>query len=141
IDDEIAKLDAGVFAGWQRTGQQFNVYPIADAPATSSLVQRFFSTSFAPKSSHFYTANAAEYANLLGNHNSQLEGPVFSVPLPAADGTCAEGNGPVFRFYNNGKGGAPNHRFTTDPAVRAQMLAAGWIAEGAGVGVGFCSPQ
>jgi hypothetical protein len=48
---------------------------------------------------------------------------------------------PVFRLYNNGMGGAPNHRFTTDAAVRSQMLDAGWIPEGAGQeGVAFCVP-
>jgi len=44
-------------------------------------------------------------------------------------------------LYNNGMGGAPNHRFTTDANVRTQMINAGWIPEGAGIGVGFCSPQ
>jgi hypothetical protein len=141
IPDEIAKLDAGVFVGWQRTGLQFNVYPIDGAPANSSVVQRFFSTTFSPKSSHFYTANTPEYQALLTNPNWSLEGPVFNTPMPAADGSCPAGSIPIYRLYNNGMGGAPNHRFMTDAAVRAQMIAAGWIAEGAGIGVGFCSPQ
>jgi hypothetical protein len=38
-------------------------------------------------------------------------------------------------------GGAPNHRFTTDPTVRAQMLAQGYAPEGYGIGVGWCAPQ
>jgi hypothetical protein len=46
-----------------------------------------------------------------------------------------------YRLYNNNEGGAPNHRFTTDLNVRAQMIAAGWTPEGFGVGVTFCSPQ
>lgn len=71
----------------------------------------------------------------------QLEGPVFSTPMPALDGTCPAGSIPIYRMYNNGMGGAPNHRFTTDLNVRSQVLAAGWIAEGQGIGVGFCSPQ
>ena len=49
---------------------------------------------------------------------------------------------PVYRMYNNGQGGAPNHRYTTDLAVRAQMLVQGWIAEGYGkIGVIMCSPM
>jgi hypothetical protein len=45
-------------------------------------------------------------------------------------------------MYNNGQGGAPNHRYTTEPSVRALMLAQGWIAEGYGaVGVIMCAPQ
>ena len=47
---------------------------------------------------------------------------------------------PLYRLYNNGQGGAPNHRFTTDATVRSKMLAAGYIAEGSGIGVGMCVP-
>jgi hypothetical protein len=139
---EIAALDGGAFGGlWKRTGQQFNVYTLAGAPASSSTVWRFFSTIFAPKSSHFYTANVVEYNALVNGIGWQLEGPVFSTPMPASNGACSVGSIPIYRMYNNGQGGAPNHRFTTDFTVRAQMLAAGWIAEGQGIGVGFCSPQ
>ena len=139
---EIAALDGGAFGGlWKRTGQQFNVYPLAGAPVSSTTMFRFFSTIFDPKSSHFYTANVAEYNALVNGVGWQLEGPVFSTPLPASDGTCPAGSIPIYRMYNNGMGGAPNHRFTTDISVRATMLAAGWIPEGQGIGVGFCSPQ
>ena len=139
--DEIAALDGGAFGGvWKRTGQQFNVYPLASAPASGSTVYRFFTTKFAHKSSHFYTANVAEYNALLSGAIWQLEGPVFSMPAPASDGSCPGGSIAVYRMYNDGMGGAPNHRFTTDASVRAKMLAAGWIPEGGGVGVGLCSP-
>jgi mono/diheme cytochrome c family protein len=145
IPDEITKLDDGTFAGWQRTGLSFNVYAVANAPAGSAVVDRFFSTSFAPKSSHFYTANPAEYQAVLANPDWQFEGQVFSVLMPAADGSCPAGTLPVYRLYNNGQGGAPNHRFTTDLATRNAMLALpgaqAWVAEGAGIGVGMCSPQ
>src|SRR5437660_12727213 len=52
IADEISKLDAGVFVGWARTGQSFNVYTIAGAGLVP--VCRFFTTAFPPTSSHFY---------------------------------------------------------------------------------------
>ena len=139
---EIAALDGGAFGGaWKRTGQQFNVYVLATAPLASSTVFRFFSTIFDPKSAHFYTANIPEYNSLVNGVGWQLEGPVFSTPMPFSDGTCPPGSIPIYRMYNNGMGGAPNHRFTTDINVRAQMLGAGWIPEGQGIGVGFCSPQ
>lgn len=141
IPDEIAKLDAGVFPGWVRTGLGFNVHPTANAPVSAPPVWRFFSTTFDPKSSHFYTANVTEYGGLLANPAWQLEGPVFSVPLPAADGSCDSGSTPIYRLYNNGMGSAPNHRFTSDAGERARMVAAGWIPEGAGIGVGFCAAQ
>jgi hypothetical protein len=141
IPAEITALDNGTFAGWARTGLSFNVYATAGAPANAATVYRFFSTTFAPRSSHFYTSNVDEYNALLANHNWQVEGQVFNTPLPAGDGTCPTGTIPIYRLYNNGMGGAPNHRFTTSATVRSQMLAAGWIPEGAGIGVGFCSPQ
>lgn len=47
---------------------------------------------------------------------------------------------PIYRVYNNGHGGAPNHRFTTSLTIRARMLAAGWIPEGYGaLGVSMCA--
>jgi hypothetical protein len=48
---------------------------------------------------------------------------------------------PVYRLYNNGQDGAPNHRYTTSLATRANMLNSGWISEGYGnFGVIMCSP-
>jgi hypothetical protein len=142
--NEIAALDGGAFGGvWTRTGQQFNVYALDAAPASSSTVWRFFSTIFAPKSSHVYTASASEYDALLSGAIAgwQLEGPAFSAPLPATDGTCPDGTIAVYRLYNNGMNGAPNHRLITDASEVARMVTAGWSPEGQGVGVGFCSPQ
>jgi hypothetical protein len=36
------------------------------------------------------------------------------------------------KLYNNGMGGAPNHRYTTSVTILNQMIAAGWIFEGNG---------
>jgi len=59
--DEIAILDGGAFGGvWRRTGQTFTVWPQQLAATLATC--RFFSTSFAPKSSHFYTPYDAECA-------------------------------------------------------------------------------
>jgi hypothetical protein len=140
IADEIAKLDNGTFVGWARTGQSFNVY--SDAPAGSVPVCRFFSTSFSPKSSHFYTPDAAECASVKANPNWQFEAEVFNVAPADTGGDCPGGTLPVYRMYNNGQGAAPNHRYTTSLATRATMLAKGWIPEGYGtLGVIMCSPQ
>ena len=144
LPDEIAALDGGAFGGaWTRTGQQFNVYALEGAPASSSTVWRFFGTMFAPKSSHVYTANDAEYTALTSGAIAgwQLEGPVFSAPLPAHNGGCPAGTIPVYRLYNGGMGGASNQRLVTDANEFAQMVTDGWIPEGQGVGVGLCSPQ
>lgn len=136
IADEIAKLDGGVFAGWSRTGKQFNVYLPGTANTTPTC--RFFSTAFGAKSSHFYATSASECATVKSNPNWQFEGEVFNTSAAAGDGTCASPLLPLFRLYNNGQGGAPNHRYTTDVSVRTQMIGAGWVAEGAGQGVVAC---
>ncbi len=139
IPDEITKLDNGTFVGWARTGLSFKSYPLGTAD--SNTVCRFFSTSFAPRSSHFYTPFATECAIVKTNPDWQFEGDVFNIPIPAIDGSCDAGTVPVYRLYNDGQGAAPNHRYTTDFSVRAQMIARGWIPEGFGdIGVIMCAP-
>jgi hypothetical protein len=139
IPVEIVKLDNGTFVGWARTGYSFKSYPL-NTPG-SNVVCRFFSTSFAPKSSHFYTPFADECTIVQANPDWQFEGPVFNIPVPDLAGACPAGTVPVYRLYNNGQGAAPNHRYTTDFGVRAQMIANGWIPEGYGpVGVIMCAP-
>lgn len=138
LADEITKLDNGTITGWTRTGRQFNVF--ASAATGLSAVCRFFSAAFAPKSSHFYTALPSECSAVKANADWVFEAEVFFVASPASDGSCAAGTIPVYRLYNNGQGGAPNHRFTTDPGLRSAMIAQGWIPEGQGVGVTMCVP-
>jgi len=138
--DEITKLDNGTFVGWTRTGHQFLAYPTGSFIGSS--VCRFFSTSFAPKSSHFYTPFASECAIVQTSPDWSLEGFVFNIMVPDPAGTCVAGTVPVYRVYNNGQGSAPNHRYTTDANVRLQMIGQGWIPEGYGsVGVAMCSPE
>ena len=138
IPDEIAKLDNGTFVGWARTGQAFNVY-VSGTPDTAEVC-RFFSTAFAPRSSHFYTPFAVECASVKTNSSWQFEAAVFNVALPAEDGSCPGGTQPLYRLYNDGMGAAPNHRYTTDFATFGVMQQLGWKPEGAGVGVIACVP-
>lgn len=135
---EIFQLDAGTFVGWTRTGQQFKV--VRENMSGLAAVCRFFTTAFPPKSSHFYAPRDFGCEGTLQNNDWQFEGDVFFTALPSGSGACPVGHLPVFRLYNNGQGGAPNHRFTTSATVRTQMLARGYVAEGAGIGVGMCSP-
>ena len=138
--DEIAKLDAGSIAGWVRTGESFPVFPV-DAMGNAAVC-RYFSAAFAPKSSHFYSAFANECDAVQRNPDWQYEAMVFSVNLPDDAGNCASSLAPLYRVYNDGNGGAPNHRYTTALNVRAAMLARGWIAEGMGrLGVIGCVPS
>lgn len=139
IAEEITKLDDGTFAGWVRTGRQFDAF--AQGSLQGVPVCRFFSTSFAPRSSHFYTAFAPECAALQNNADWALEGVVFNLAVPGESGECAAESIPVYRLYNDGQNQVPNHRFVTGLDDRAQMVAAGWVAEGYGpLGVAMCAP-
>ncbi len=55
-------------------------------------------------------------------------------------GACASSTVPVFRLWN--ARADSNHRYTTDPTVKAAMIARGYIAEGYGPdGVIMCAPH
>ena len=142
---EIALLDARAppFQDWSRTGFSFNAYVNATAPVGSVAICRFFNTSFAPKSSHFYAAKGFGCEDTLalfpdwGIEDDKL----FNEQLPAADGSCPAGTVPVYRLYNRGMGGAPNHRFVTSLAERQKMIDQNFVPEGNGIGVGMCAPS
>jgi len=137
--DEIAKLDAGSFAGWTRTGYGFRA--LAAGSPVGSDVCRFFGTSFGERSSHFYTALASECETVKANPDWGFEGFVFRVVVPDSDGACAAGTVPVYRLYNDGAGDAPNHRYTPDLGLRDLMLEQRWVSEGYGpLGVSMCAP-
>jgi hypothetical protein len=137
--DEIALLDAGAFEGWIRTGRSFKVW--ATNQGNMSGVCRFFSTSFAPKSSHFYTPFADECTTVRANPDWQFEAIAFYVDFATFNGACAAGTTPLYRLYNNGQGGAPNHRYTVDVGVRQDMINQGWVPEGYGpLGAIACVP-
>jgi hypothetical protein len=137
--DEIDDLDAGVFGGWARTGESFPVYP-ARTPGQVNVC-RFFGARFAPKSSHFYTPLENECEIVKRNADWQFEGEVYALALPDTAGDCPATGQPLYRLYNDGQGGAPNHRYTTRVATRTSMIAQGWIPEGAPpLGVIGCVP-
>jgi uncharacterized delta-60 repeat protein len=129
---EIAALDANAGSGWRRTGHRFNAYDSGDPPLVP--VCRFWSRqTFAPKSSHFYTPYAAECDQVKANAAWYFERNAFHLALPAGSpggATCGPDTRPLYRAYNDGRGGAPNHRYTTDAAVLDAMLAQGWTVEG-----------
>jgi uncharacterized delta-60 repeat protein len=139
---EIAWLDA-FLSGWVRTGESFRVWK-ESAPGLNSVCRFFSDQSFAPKSSHFYTPYPVECAALKSGTVWKFEGNAFELQLPlgvSGQGTCPTGSVPLYRLYNNGQGGAPNHRYTDDLAIFNQMLAQGWIFEGeAQTKVFACAP-
>jgi hypothetical protein len=131
---EIATLDGPLYdpsRAWRRTGRSFRVWS-GNAPHLSAVCRFFSSQSFAPKSSHFYTPYVEECTSLRAGSTWTFEGEPFRLQLPTATpaGHCPNGSVPLYRAYNNGLGGTPNHRYTDDPAILASMLNQGWIFEG-----------
>jgi hypothetical protein len=137
---DIEAIDSGKFVGWARTGRSFKVFTTTNGSLTP--VCRYFTVAFPPKSSHFYSALQVECVGLRSNRDWTYEADAFWVQsADAATGSCPAGFLQVYRLYNDGQSGAPNHRYTIDPALRAEMMGKGWIPEGFGPdGVGFCSP-
>ena len=137
--DEIAGLDAGVFPGWQRTGEGFTTYgPGANDPE-SGPVCRFYGLPSAGLDSHFYSSFSAECQDLHARFGWAwfLETwETFDVAQARSDGSCPAGFVPLYRTFNQ----RPdfNHRYTTDLAIQNQMAAGGWRREGLGAGVAMC---
>jgi len=134
-EPEIASLDANGERSWVRTGRSFTVFDQSLLPLLPLVpVCRFWSNqSFAPKSSHFYTPYPDECAKVKQDPMWLFERNAFYARMPegaAGARTCPSGTQPLYRAYNSGGGGAPNHRLTTDPAVLDAMIAQGWIMEG-----------
>lgn len=135
---EIAALDSGVIAGWMRTGQSFNAYaaPVVDADP----VCRFYLP--APRNAHFFTASPVECGYLTSLYPTFVleSASAFYIPSPdTTTGACPGGTTPLYRLYNNRPD--TDHRFTTDPAIKAQMVAKGYIPEGYGPdAVIMCAP-
>lgn len=129
---EMSVLDTTPGMGWSRTGRAFRVWDENDG--TMKPVCRFWSDqTFAPKSSHFYTPYDQECALLQAGTAWRFERHAFVVRLPeGASGAkqCGTGSQPLYRAYNAGVTGAPNHRYTTDPTLLDQLVAQGWIMEG-----------
>jgi hypothetical protein len=145
IAAEIEALDSGDFQGWSRTGYQFNGFDPAQSatPGTSVSVCRFFNDSYGTVSTHFYALHGLGCEETIADFpDFKLESSsAFKMSVPDANGNCAAGSSPVYRLFNNGMNGAPNHRYTINSDVRDDMIAAGWTPEGYGIGVAFCSPD
>ncbi len=132
---EINALDTGYFAGWARTGQQFQAYATgSSAGPTMNPVCRYYGLPSAGLDSHFYSASSVECWEVNEYYGTewQIESDnVFQIDLPnATTGACPGGTIPVYRVFNHRADA--NHRYTTSTVIRAQMEAAGWIREGYG---------
>jgi len=139
VADEIAKLDAGTtIKGWTRTGYAFNAY--ATAQAGSSPVCRFYIPP-ALGDSHFFGRGTTECdATGAKNPSFILEASQFMQMFLPVAGVCPANTTQVYRVFSNRADA--NHRYMTDKAVRAAMVAQGWLAEGDGPDlVVMCAPK
>jgi len=100
-------------------------------------VCRFFTVAFAPKSSHFYTADPVECDGVKANPAWQYEKIAYYIRVPTGSG-CPTGTIPVYRMYNSGQTGA---RITGSRPIRPSTPSSrpnlGWAPEG----IRFCAPE
>jgi hypothetical protein len=135
--DEIAALDARAHPGWMRTGQSFLAYRPGEG--AGQPVGRYYGLPSAGLDTHFFTRNIADEMFLIA-HAAEWEqeaGDAFDLDFPSyvvgnvlVQNSCAPGEVPVYRLWNQRVDS--NHRYTTDPAIKAQMIAKGYVAEGYG---------
>ena len=141
VAGEIHDLDAGVHAGWARTGQRIRVYT-QPKPGTSPVCRYYIPPGLG--NSHFYGRGTVECQDTgVKNPAFALEDPQFlHMVLPAA-GRCPYNSTTkekVYRVFSNRADA--NHRYMIDPAIREQMVARGWLAEGDGPdAIVMCGPE
>ena len=128
--DEIAGLDAGVFAGWVRTGEGFRVVE-GNVPGNLATC-RFFGVGFGNVSSHFYSPYPNECDDVKDDPNWQYEKIAFGLALPdPATRGCPPDTRPLYRAWNRNQGGSPNHRYNADLfSMLGSVLRHNWILEG-----------
>ena len=125
---EMDLLDAGVrFPGWRRTGYAFKSYASGDS--RGDPVCRFSGTPGLGPNSHFYSVFRYECDIVLQNPRWTFESWEFAAVQPIAQ-QCPADRVPVYRVYNQDKGGEANHRYTSSRSVIAQMQREGWHLEG-----------
>jgi serine protease len=136
---EIAILDAGTqIRGWRRTGLSIPVWT-TPAVGTSPVCRYYIPPALGD--SHFYGRGTAECEATGNNHPTfQNEDARFMhMALPSA-GVCPASTTPVYRLFSDRPDA--NHRYTTSGAIRDQMVAKGWLAEGDGPDrVVMCGPR
>lgn len=143
---EIHDLDAGIHAGWARTGGGFLAFGTRDATSLSaSDVCRYYIPP-AAGDSHFLSGSHVECAAVAARVATDTNyadyvlesGAAFVVQMPDfATGSCPARTSAVYRLWN--QRADSNHRYTTSRMIRDAMVATGWTSEGYGSeGVAMC---
>jgi hypothetical protein len=142
---EKQDLYTGVHPGWVPTGESFMAFATgSSAGGTINPACRYYGDPLRGLDSHFHSADARECLRVFRKYPSDWlfeSDNVFQINLPdTATGTCPDGTIPVYRLWN--QRADSNHRYTTRAAIKAEMLAAGYLAEGYGAdGVVMCAVQ
>ena len=139
-------LDTGVYSGWKRTGESFKAYATGSSSSSPWVmaVCRYYGLPEHGLDSHFYAGDLPEcttvFAKLGAEWQYESEN-VFQIDVPnRLTGECLPGMVPVYRLWN--QRADSNHRYTTKTAIKAQMIASGYVAEGFGTnGVVMCAVQ
>ncbi|MCC7219057.1 MAG: hypothetical protein IT517_19945, partial [Burkholderiales bacterium] len=135
---EQANLDAGnTPTRWTRTGETFKAYTTPQA-GTSPVCRYYIPPGLGD--SHFFGRGSTECEDTgRKNPSFTLESPDFMQMFLPAAGTCPAGTSNVYRVFSNRPDA--NHRYMTRPALRDEMVAKGWLAEGDGPDlVVMCAP-
>ncbi len=137
---EIDALDAGLIAGWTRTGRHFAAYPPGTAGANP--VCRIYIPP-ARGNSHLLSASPEECAFVTAIFTGAIEESAEAMDLIAPDpdtGVCpAMTPVAIYRVWN-GRADM-DHRYLTDRDLRDSMVEKGWVREGYGPdSVMMCSP-
>ena len=140
-------VERGLAGDWKRTGQIFGAFSIEAPMPGTSPVCRFYGGANGGPNSHFYSAEKFE-CDILARIEAQtppdqpawrFEREAFRITVPAS-GICPPNLTPLYRLYNRagepGRDRDPNHRYTTDLGIHAEMQAQGWVSEG----VHMCMP-
>ena len=137
--EEIDALDSGDIKGWTRTGQQFRAHETA-VNGTNPVCRYYIPEQ---GDSHFFSASPAECAkvrNFYPGFVEESDRPMHVAMPHQATGECKSSDEPVYRVWNRRLDS--NHRYVTSLAMRDQMVAHGWNAEGYGPdAVVMCSPR
>lgn len=137
-EDEIGLLDAGTqIRGWRRTGLSFKL-ETTPRPGASPVCRYYIPPALGD--SHFFGRGTVECSET-GRRNPTfvLEDARFMQTSLPTVGACPTGTTPVYRVFSNRVDA--NHRYMIDPAIRDQMVAEGWLAEGDGPDrIAMCAP-
>ena len=140
-EGEVDALDRGAFAGWQRTGQSFEALRSDMGPEGYIPVCRYYGRPERGLDSHFYSASDDECLGLGSRYDGawvlERRDAFYAAPADASTGACPGDTRPVYRLWNARFDS--NHRYTTSAAIKAEMVARGYVPEGYGPDdVAFC---